>query len=357
MTEKFLLIADSPFYATSYAVVGRELMKMLDGKYELYYAGINYIGQPIKYQNFTLFSTMTIENAQKYMMDKKFDHIIYLRNAWVSTLPNDLMRYLHLYSDDVILYTPVEERYLPKRFFTGLKSFDKEHQWYDRMLTMTQFGVKVIGQYGIEADYLYHNLNEKKVKHTDSYIDNAVLNISYSQDYRKNLGTYVLLAKLNPDYIFNFVGRSTYYVLTDYIDIYGIKNFQFLNTIENNFDASFLTDEEIAEIYAKHHFYFQVSYKEGFDLTTLEALSNGLITFMPNDDLHKELFSQFPNAVFVNGNYIIPMQNQQEYTIFLSDWQTAFEKNKNRKKMGIRKDDRFKFENVRDKLLKILGDK
>lgn len=357
VNEKLLLITDSPLGDTGYSSVGKELMKMLKGKYELYYGGLQYIGKPIQIDDYKLLSVASLSNsADSLDMIGKVDHIIYLRNSWASGMSSDPLRLLRAYSDDIIMYSPVEERYLPKRFFNGLKGFDKINNWYDRIITTTKSGVDSILEHGIESDYLYHNLIEDKLcrKHYDN-IEHNVLNISYSVDYRKNIGMYILLTKNFNDFNFNWLGLSQYYVIPDYLEIYGVKNFHIINQHKHYSSFKFLSNEQISQVYGQHNFYIQMSFKEGFDLTTLEALSNGLITFMPNDQLHKELFYDYPNAIFVSGSYDYPAMNQLEYFIPIENWIDSFAENKDRKKMGINVKDRFKFESVREKLLKILS--
>ena len=354
--ERILIIADSPLGDSSYATVGKELAKMLKNKYDVYYGGLQYIGKPLRLDGYTLLSFNNLQNTYDNLVNQqKFDHIIYLRNSWAIGTQGDPFRIIRPFSDDIILYTPVEEQKLPKRFFKGLKGYD-ETNYYDRIITMTKTGRDIINGYGIESDYLYHNINEVKICRTHySGIEKNVLNISYSLDYRKNIGSYILMAKHNIDYNFNWLGLSQYYVISDYIDIYNAKNFNVINQHRNYGSFNFLSDEQIADIYGKHTYYVQCSFKEGFDLTVLEALSNGLITFMPNDMLHKELFGDYPNAVFVNGNYEYPAMNQLEYFIPLSEWNKAFQLTVPRKRMGINIKDRFSFDSVKQKLYKIIS--
>ena len=355
--ERLLLIADTPLGDTSYANVGKQIMKMLKGKYELYWGGLQYIGKPITLDGYTLLSFNNLQNSAMWLMYyKHFDHILYIRNSWAVGIQGDPFRIVREFSNDIIIYTPVEENLIPKRFFKGLKGYDKEHNYYDRVITMTKTGKEIINNMGVECEYLYHNLDTSKIYQGKSeyYKENNVLNISYSLDYRKNIGTYLLIAKNNPDYVFNFNGLSSYYVIDDYLELYNIKNVKILNRLNNYMSFNFLSNKDISNLYGANNFYMQVSFKEGFDLTSLEALSNGLITFIPDDKLHRELFSDYPNAVFVKGSYNYPSMNQLEYFVPLKNWLKAFDENKERKKMGIIKKDRFSFENVKNKLLKIL---
>jgi len=355
--ESVLLIADSPLGNSSYAVVGKEMAKMLSEKYNVYYGGLQYLGMPIDTGQYVLLSFASLQNTYDNLtfINKKFDHAIYIRNAWAVNTQGDPFRILRPFSDDIMLYSPVEEQLIPRRFFTGLKGFDKQNNFYDRLITMTKFGVDVIAKHGVHADYLYHNLNEDKISYTQYHNEKNVLNISYSMDYRKNTGTYLLLAKLNPEYNFNWTGLSGYYMINDYLELYGIKNFNILNQHRYYTSFNFLTDKQIADIYAQNNFYIQPSFKEGFDLTTLEALSNGLITFMPDDALHRELFGDFPNAVFVKGSYLYPAMNQLEYFIPINIWDSMFKAYCDKKRMGIMKKERFSFTAVKNKLFKILG--
>ena len=356
--ESVLIIADNPLGDSSYAVVGKDLANMLKPKYDVYYGGLQYIGKPIQYDGYTLMSFASLQNAYDNLvrMDKKYDHIIYIRNSWAIGTIGDPFRIVRPFSDDIILYTPVEEPKLPKRFFKGLKGFDNDN-YYDRLVTMTKTGQKIINKYGIECDYLYHSLNENKLCHKKyEGIDKNVLNISYSMDYRKNIGTYLIMAHNNPEYSFNWAGLSSYYVINDYVELYDIKNFHIINQHKHSTSYNFLSEQNISEMYGQSHYYIQPSLKEGFDLTVLEAVSNGLITYMPNDPIHRELFSDFPNAVFVNGNYDYPGMNQLEYFIPIETWNRYFVAFQDKKRMGIIVKSRFKFENIKEKLYFILRD-
>lgn len=354
--ETLLLIADSPLGDTSYASVGKQLMQMLKDKYELYWGGLQYIGKPLSVENYTLLSFNNLQNSfTNLQLLKHVDHIIYIRNSWAIGTPGDPFRIIRPFSNDIILYTPVEERMIPKRFFKGLHGYDKENNYYDRIVTMTKTGENIIKNMGVECDYLYHNLNEKKLNYNKyENIQKNFLNISYSMDYRKNLATYMLIASKFKDFNFNWLGMSTYYVIQDYVEFYDIKNFNIINNLNNMASFNFLNDTTIAQIYVSNNFYIQTSFKEGFDLTVLEALSNGLITIMPGDPIHRELFYDYPNSVYLNGDYDYPAMNQLEYRVPLETYIQEINNNINRKKMGIIKKDRFSFDTVKSKLLKIV---
>lgn len=354
--ETLLLIADSPLGDTSYASVGKQLMAMLKDKYELYWGGLQYIGKPLSVENYTLLSFNNLQNSYTNLqLLKHVDHIIYIRNSWAIGTPGDPFRIIRPFSNDIILYTPVEERMIPKRFFKGLHGYDKENNYYDRIVTMTKTGEDIITNMGVECDYLYHNLNEKKLNYTQyPDVQRNVLNISYSMDYRKNLATYLLIASKLKTLNFNWVGMSTYYVIQDYLEFYKIKNFNIINNLNNMGSFNFLNDSTIAKIYGSNNFYIQTSFKEGFDLTVLEALSNGLITIMPGDPIHKELFYDYSNAIFLDGDYDYPGMNQLEYRVTLETYIQSINKYNGMKKMGIIKKDRFSFDTVKRKLLKIV---
>jgi hypothetical protein len=290
------ILADSPLLDTSYAQVGKMVVNQFE---DIDWYGLQYIGRPIKLDNYRLISAFQ-ENWKSVLEREEYEHFIYIRNAWaVSTADKNFLTSLRKRCKDIIVYSPVEEEYLASIFFKGYGSL------YDRMLTMTNYGVNVIHKYHpeIEVDSLYHYFNINKRffgKHGD-----ITLNISYSQDFRKNLPYYFRLAHDFSDRKFVWFGKSTYYNLQGLIETYPSDNLTLIGTNSHCDFSMFRTDKEIANLYGKAQTYVQTSFKEGFDLTVLEALVNGVNTIMPNDALHKELFSKFPNAYFVvlNNDY------------------------------------------------------
>jgi hypothetical protein len=328
------------------------LVRILKDTYSIDWYGFQYVGMPINMQDYNLFSLLHISDIESYVKQQKYAHIIYIRNTWIFSAQNQVepVRYFRETSKDIIVYSPVEEQLLPKRFFYGYGEF------YDRLMTMTNTGKETIKKYGYEADVLYHYFLPDK-KATGKSQD-AFLNISYSQDYRKNLGMYFYLASKYPDKPFIYYGKTMYYVLNDYLELYNIKNMHFpygVMTTQTSF--KFISDTELANLYGISKYYLQTSYKEGFDLTVMEALINGLIVFMNNDALHNELFAEFPNAVFVNGGYIVPEMNQFEYFALPEEWIDKIDSHLYDSKRGYHLPYKFTQESVSKSLENILNKK
>jgi hypothetical protein len=319
---------------------------MASKDFEVTYGGIQYIGIPLDINGYKLFSMYDRLNVIKTLRTiGKQDHILYLRNSWALSQSYNHLVDARAYSKDIILYSPVEEEKLPMRYFDGWNKIPNHKQdWYDRLITMTKHSKDIItATTGISDNVysLYHAMDMGKLSKTNVYSDTSILNISYGQDYRKNLGLYLMLAKLNHRYDFYWIGKSQYYVIRDYREIYNIKNFHIINELNGLIDGGFVNNSQLGTIYSQAHYYFQTSYKEGFDLTVMEALCNGLITFMPDDALHRELFGDFNNAIFVQGTYDFPSMNQIEMRISPMDYNLKFKANKDRKKTGTRVPDRF----------------
>jgi hypothetical protein len=287
------ILADSPLLETSYSQVGHMIINQFE---DVDWYGLQYIGKPLKIDDYRLISAFQ-ENWKSILEREEYEHFIYIRNAWaVSTADKDFLSVLRKRSKDIIVYSPVEEEYLMSIFFKGYKSL------FDRMLTMTKWGVDVIKDYHPEfdIDYLYHYFDTNKRffgKHGD-----ITLNISYSQDFRKNLPYFFRLAHDFSDRKFVWFGKSTYYNLQGMIETYPSDNLTLVGTNSHSDFSLFRSDNEIANLYGNAQTYVQTSFKEGFDLTVLEALVNGINTIIPNDALHKELFSKFPNAYYVDLN-------------------------------------------------------
>ena len=100
--------------------------------------------------------------------------------------------------------------------------------------------------------------------------------------------------------------------------------------------------------------YVQTSLKEGFDLTVMEALTNGLITIMPDDPLHRELFSDYTNALFVKSNLVYPSATQLQYLMDLEDLQIKYQQALKMKKQGFALKDKFSIGTMEKKLKEIL---
>lgn len=347
---KIALLCDSPLLRTSYSNVGLMLVDILKDKYDVDWYGFQYVGIPINMGNYKLYSLLHIDDILDFVHNQKYEHVIYIRNTWIFSAENQIepVRHFRTTSNDIIVYSPVEEPLLPQRFFKGYGEF------YDRLMTMTNTGKKIIESYGYEADVLYHYFLSDKRAYNQS--QDWFLNISYSQDYRKNLGMYFYIASRFPLHKFAYFGKSMYYVLNDYIELYNLKNVVFpysLMTKQTSF--KFVSDKDIANLYGASHYYLQTSFKEGFDLTVMEALVNGLIVFMNGDALHKELFKEFPNAVFVEGGYTVPEMNQLEYFALPDTWTDTIDKNITRSKYGYHLPSKFTRENVQKTIENILN--
>jgi hypothetical protein len=287
------ILADSPLIETSYSQVGRMITNQFK---DVDWYGLQYIGKPIKVDNINLISAFQL-NWQSYLKNASYEHFIYIRNAWAAgSIDKEFLTELKKHCKDIIIYSPVEEAQLISVFFKGYKSL------FDRMLTMTKWGVDVIKEYhsDIDVDYLYHYFDENK-KFLGKHGDNT-LNISYSQDFRKNLPFYFRLAHDYSDRKFIWFGKSTYYIIQGMVETYPSDNLTVIGTNSKSDFSMFQPDTYLANLYGISKTYVQTSYKEGFDLTVLEALVNGLNVVLPKDNLHVELFSQFPNAYFVDLN-------------------------------------------------------
>ena len=348
--ERIAILCDSPLMRTSYSNVGLMLVNILKDNYDIDWYAFQYIGMPLNMKDYNLISIAKPDDVKNHIKNQKYKHVIYIRNTWIFSSYGQIepVRLFRNTSNDIIVYSPVEEQLLPKSFFMGYGEF------YDRLITMTNTGADTIAKYGYRADVLYHYFMPEKRAYNES--QDWFLNISYSQDYRKNLGMYFYLASNFRDYKFAYFGKSAYYVLSDYVELYRIKNLLLpADIMKSNTSFNFISDKALSQLYGASRYYIQCSYKEGFDLTSMEALVNGLVVFMPSDDLHKELFSDFPNAIFVKGGYVVPLMNQIEYFVMPQEWIETIAANTDKSKRGYRLPDKFKKETVAKQLENILN--
>ena len=344
------IITDSPLLQTSYSTVGQQIVDALHEEYDIDWFGFQYIGMPMHFNEFTIYSAYDEPNVRRGIEGKHYDHVIYIRNSWVFSAQkvfNPLPMFRKL-SKDIIVYSPVEEVLLPKRYIA-----DMGKSW-DRLVTMTYTGQKALKeQLHTDAEVLYHAFDMPKRAVGQS--KKLTLNISYSQDTRKNLLYYFILASKNPNQKFVWHGKSTYYILQDIAELYQIKNMLFTKFSTGSKDDFGFTDKSyLAQLYGMSDIYVQTSLKEGFDLTVMEALTNGLITLMPDDPLHRELFSDYTNALFVKSNLVYPSSTQLQYLMDLSDLQMKYKQTLLMKKQGFNLKDKFSIETMEKKLKEIL---
>jgi len=143
-------MADSPFQSTAYSRVARKFAEFLMSNYNVFYISIQPIGMTFAYNGYTVISG-TVSQIRHDLGNKKFAHGIYIRNSWVFSQTGDArVNELKKLTDDVVVYSPVEEQFLPDRYFQGYGVM------YDRLWTMTKWGQSVIKNSGYESDVLYH---------------------------------------------------------------------------------------------------------------------------------------------------------------------------------------------------------
>lgn len=346
--EKVFICADSPFTKTAYAKVASKMAEWLKEKYDVYYISLQPMGISFNMYGITIVSG-TESQIKHDIGNMRFKHGIYIRNSWVISQGGDVrLSILKKLTDDLIMYSPVEEAKLPERWFEGYGTL------YDRLWTMTKWGKDIIESHGYKADVLYHYFDKDLKINSNVEPLSDFLTIAYSIDWRKNLGMIYGIADSFRDNRFVISGKSYYYVLHDYAELYPNADVKYYWEVVHKDDSITLPDSEIKALYQQSNFYINPSYKEGFDMTALEALCNGLITFLPDDELHRELFYDFPNAVFVKTTRTFASYNQLENIVLLDDWIDAISKNINRTRMGFRVPERFKEETIKKQMFELL---
>lgn len=345
--EYVFIMTDSPLLHTSYARVGKQMAEWLSEKYNVIYFATqaNMGGYETDKYKVSSMMPMQIHHDSENL---HFKFGIYLRNAWVFTqLPFTGLEYLREKTDKIYLYTPVEELKIPQRFLQGYGKI------YDEIITMSQDSKRAIKEHGIDAHVLYHAFSES-LRSRNEVDGDWILTLSYSQDYRKALSKIYSIAHEMPNKKFLLSGKSTYYTISDLRDIYKVDNVSTYYMLTNQNDSVSLSDAEVAQLYGVSHCYLQPSIKEGFDLTVMESLVNGLLVFMPDDPLHHELFNDFPNGFLLPVHREYPGKNQMENMVFNQDFIHSIEQNADRPKYGFRLPERFREGTIKRQLLAIV---
>ena len=77
------IITDSPLLQTSYSTVGQQIVDALHWEYDIDWFGFQYIGMPMHFNEFVIYSAYDEPNVRRGIEGKHYDHVIYIRNSWV----------------------------------------------------------------------------------------------------------------------------------------------------------------------------------------------------------------------------------------------------------------------------------
>jgi glycosyltransferase involved in cell wall biosynthesis len=251
---------------------------------------------------------------EKSIEDIKPDIVIHLRDNWVLTdryfggsperQPYNLKPICDKVDAKFVAYSPVQHKPLPKPLI------DQVNAKTDFLLTMSEYGVWAYIERGFppnKINYIYHGvspemkpMDKKECRQYFGFDPDAPLlgYVGLNIDYRKNLGTAVLVLKevLKEFPTANLVlwtePNSSGVILEDWIDSHGVRGHIYFPSKPTK--VSGITDAEMAKLFNSLDCYVHTSIAEGFGMPVLEAIACGTPVVSTDDPVIHEIQKEIP---------------------------------------------------------------
>ena len=250
---------------------------------------------------------------ERSIEDIKPDYMIHLRDAWVHTNryygnpgnpPYNLKPACERAKAKCIYYSPVQAKPLPKPLI------DQVNPQCDFMMTMSEWGKWAYIERGWPAnkiDYLYHGihpeihkpLDKKECREFFGFPQDAILlgYVGLNIDYRKNLGTSILVLKEvlkeypNAKLVLWTETNAGGAILEDWIDSHIGRGHVFFPKRQGKVNG--IPEEDMAKLLNCFDVYTHTSTAEGFGMPVLEARACGVPIVATDDFVVREINKEY----------------------------------------------------------------
>jgi glycosyltransferase involved in cell wall biosynthesis len=311
MNKKILSISDSITASTGYGRISYGLLKQLKSKdYDVYSGAFQFTGRPAFYDNIPIYDCAGIREMERTIDEIKPDYVLHTRDAWVHTnryynnVPYNLKPACERVGAKAIYSSPVQAKPLPKPLI------DQVNPQCDFMLTMSDWGKWAYIEKGWPAnkiDYLYHGIDPEIYKPLDKKECRAyfgfpqdeplLLYVGLNIDYRKNLGTALLVLKEvlkefpNANLCLWTEVNSGGAILEDWAESHGVRGHLYFP--HNQSKTNGVTDKEMAMLYNSADCYTHTSTAEGFGMPLLEARACGIPIVATDQAVLREIHKDY----------------------------------------------------------------